>query len=143
MDRVAAVMLGNFSAAPAYQEGLYMPEKHLFYLAMETLIYAQQKREGILDYRVVPFYPLPDMGYYTKKNNEEWKRHNKESKKSNIGIERNDSTAKQNNENKEPKTIIETNTLIEEDWITVKKTNIKTKEVREAIQKAYKKKCKE
>ena len=91
----------------------------------------------MLDYRAVPFYPPPDMGYYTKRNNEEQKRHNKKSKKSNIGIERNDSTEKQNNENKEPKTTIETNTLIEEDWITVKKTNIKMKAVREAIQKAY------
>ena len=49
MNGEAAVMLGNFSVAPAFQDGLYTPEKHLFYLAMETMIYAQRKREGMLD----------------------------------------------------------------------------------------------
>ena len=115
MNRAVDVMLGNFSAAPAYQEGLYMPEKHLFYLAMEMLIYAQRKREGMLDYRTVPFYPPPDKVYHTKKNNGETKSHNNESKKSDIGIKRNGSTTKQNNKIKVPKTITEINTLIKDD----------------------------
>ena len=123
--------------ALAFQDGLYMPEKYLFYLAMETMIYAQQKREGMLDYRAVPFYPPLDKVYHTKTNNEETKSHHNESKKSDIGSERNGSTIKQNNKIKVPKTINEINTLIKDNWITVKNTTIKTKVVREAIQKAY------
>ena len=135
MDRAAAVMLENFAVSLAYQEGLYTPERHLFYLAMETLIYAQWKREGMLDARAVPFYPPIDTVYYMEKNNGETKSY-KESKKSNKGIKKDDTTTKHKNVNKAPKFITEINTIIEDEWITVKNNNIKTRVARESTQKA-------
>jgi len=50
-------LLRYASIPPAYQEGLYIPEKHLFYLAMETLIYEKREKIGILSTSAQPFYP--------------------------------------------------------------------------------------
>ena len=58
MNGTAAIMLGYLSVAPAFQEGLYTPEKHLFYLAIETFIYEYRRSIGMLNAHAEPFYPF-------------------------------------------------------------------------------------
>ena len=48
MYRTAVALLGYTSILLAYQEGLYIPEKYLFYLAMEMIIYEKRKNIGML-----------------------------------------------------------------------------------------------
>ena len=50
-------LLGCVLATPTYQEGLHTPERHLFYLVIETITYTQQKKEGILDARALLWQP--------------------------------------------------------------------------------------
>ena len=58
MNGIAATMLGNLSVTPAFQEGLYTPERHLFYLAMQTFIYKYRRLIGMLNAYAEPFYPF-------------------------------------------------------------------------------------
>ena len=43
------VALLGYILTPVFQEESHAPEKHLFYLVMETMIHAQMKQEGMLD----------------------------------------------------------------------------------------------
>ena len=52
----AAARLGYALAGPTCFEGLYTPEKHLYYLAMKTFLYQYRKYIGMLDARAKPFY---------------------------------------------------------------------------------------
>ena len=61
MYEAAAARLGYASAGPTCFEGLYTPEKHLYYLAMETFLYQYRKYIGMLDARAKPFYPATVM----------------------------------------------------------------------------------
>ena len=138
--RAAVVLFGYVLTAPAYQEELYTPEKHLFYLAMETMIYMQWKREGILDAHAFLFYPPTvkvNNGKFSvdkstlhknKHNKKKERREKSENNIGNISIESNNHT---------PTTIVEVNKIIEEDWVAVKAANIRTRTVQEAVQKAY------
>jgi len=58
MYGTAATMMGHLSVALVFQEGLYTPERHLFYLAMETFIYEYRRSIGILNAYAEPFYPF-------------------------------------------------------------------------------------
>ena len=60
MYETAASMIGHLSVAPAFQEGLYTPERHLFYLAIETFIYEYRKSIRMLSAYAEPFYPLTE-----------------------------------------------------------------------------------
>ena len=96
-----------------------------------------EKRRDVR-YSCVTVFLSTDKVYNAKKYNKESKDHNKEDIKNNIVIKKDDTIKTQNNDEIEvSKTITEVNTLIEEDWITVKNTTIKIRVVREAIQKAY------
>ena len=66
MNGKAATMIRYLSVAPAYQEGLYRPERHLFYLAMETFIYEYKRSIGMLNAHAEPFYPSTDNNQYTE-----------------------------------------------------------------------------
>ena len=57
MCRTVAELLGYTSILPAYQEGLCTPEKYLFYLAMQIMIYEKRKQIGMLSTSVQPYYP--------------------------------------------------------------------------------------
>ena len=56
MNGTAEIIGGHLLVAPAYQEGLYTPEKHLFYLAIEMFIYEYRRSIGMLNAHVEPFY---------------------------------------------------------------------------------------
>ena len=53
MHEVAASLL----AKRQYQDDLHTPEKHLFYLAMETLIYEKRRNIGMLNAQAYSFTP--------------------------------------------------------------------------------------
>ena len=134
----AAALLGYISTVPAYQEGLYTSEKHLFYLAMETMIYAQRKREGMLDARAFPFYPPMVKDNSGKFSVDKSTLHNNEHNKKNLEkSENNVGHTSTKSDNCIPTTIAEVNKIIEEDWVAVKAANIRTRVVQEAVQKAY------
>ena len=65
MYETAATLLGQVSAVPAYQEGLYTPERHIHYLVMETFIYEYRKYIGMLNVYAEPYYPLTDRNHNT------------------------------------------------------------------------------
>ena len=99
MYRTAATIIRHLSVAPAFQEGLYTPEKHLFYLAMETFIYEYRKSIGMLSAYTEPFY-LPTEENQHKKDikKEEFIQNNDTENTSNI----------QNDKTKQVKTPVST-----------------------------------
>ena len=68
MNGTAAMLIGQVSAAPAFQDGLYTSDRHLYYLAMETFIYEYRKSIGMLNVYADPFYLLTVKGNYTMEN---------------------------------------------------------------------------
>ena len=132
MYGIAATMMGHLSVAPAIQEGLYTPERHLFYLAMETFIYEYRRLIRILNAYAEPFYPLTDENQHTediKKEASDQK--NETENKKDI---KNDKTSQSKTplSTKENISIKEANKVIEEDWVQVKH-NARIRVVREAI----------
>ena len=110
------MLLGYVSIAPAYQEGLYTPEKHLFYLAMETMIYAQQKREGMLDAHAFPFYPPTVKDNSGKFSVDKSILYNNENNKKKLEkLENNVRYISTKSDNRILTTIVEVNKIIEED----------------------------
>ena len=61
----AAASLMTYNRASACHEGIYTIRDHLFYMAVEILIYQERQRLGINIY-ARPFYPLKDC---TENNN--------------------------------------------------------------------------
>ena len=66
MYGTAATMIGHLSVAQNIQDGLYTPEKHLFYLAIDTFIYQYRKSIGMLNAYVEPFYPPMEETQHTE-----------------------------------------------------------------------------
>ena len=129
----AAIMIGHQSVAPTVQDSLYTPERHLFYLAMETFIYQYRKSIGMLSAYAEPFYlPTEENKYTEETKNEESEQKNEIEKKSDT---KKDKTGQNNNHlgRKENTPIGEVNEIKEEEWVTVKR-NERTKVVREAKQ---------
>ena len=132
MYRIAATMMGHLSVVPAVQEGLYTPERYLFYLAMETFIYEYRRLIRILNAYAEPFYLLTDKNQHTediKKEASDQK--NETENKKDI---KNDKTSQSKTplSTKENISIKEANKVIEEDWVQVKH-NARIRVVREAI----------
>ena len=132
MNGTAATTMGYLSAAPAVQEGLYTPERHLFYLTMETFIYQYRRSIGMLNAYAEPFYPPTEENQQTDEIKEEI---------SDKNIDKENNTNNQNEKtsqiktpviNKENTTIKEENKDREDNWIQVKR-NERTSVKREAI----------
>ena len=117
MYGTAATMMGHLSVAPAVQEGLYTPERHLFYLTMETFIYQYRRSIGMLNAYAEPFYLPMEENKQMEEIKEEILDKNID-KENNTNIQ-NEKTSQIktpiiNNENT---TIKEENKDIEDDWI--------------------------
>ena len=136
MNETAATMIGHMLVAPTFQEGLYTPERHLFYLAMETFIYQYRKSIGMLSAYAEPFYPPTEENQQKKDITKEASvQNNDEETTTNINNDKiNQGTTHVSI--KEKKSIQEANNIIDEDWMQVKRI-AKTRVVRDAIQEAY------
>ena len=136
MNGTAATMIGHLSVAPAFQEGLYTPERHLFYLAMETFIYEYRKSIGMLSTYAEPFYPPTEEKQHKKDIIKEASVQNKDTEKTTNITNEKTNQVKTYESTKEKVSIQEINNVIEEDWVQVKR-NAKTRVVQEALQQAY------
>ena len=117
MYETAASMIGHLSVAPAFQEDLYTPERHLFYLAMETFIYEYRKSIGILSAYAEPFYPPTEEKKHKKDIIKEPPAQNNDTEQTtNITIKKaNKATTPEST--KETVSIHEDNNVIKEDWV--------------------------
>ena len=111
MCGIVAALLGYALIPLVYQEDLYTPEKYLFYLAMETIIYEKQKNIGMLSVSAQLYYPPIVEEKTTQDSKKEPVAENHMHKPKN--------TKQQNQEIKiqDKINIANTNKQIEEDWV--------------------------
>ena len=88
MYGTAATLIGQVSAAPAFQDGLYISDRHLYYLAMETFIYKYRKSIGILNIYVDLYYSPIVKGNHTKENEGEDIKHKQVIKDKNSSVQK-------------------------------------------------------
>jgi len=130
-------------------QDLYTFERHFIYEFAKTSLYEWQKQLGMLSpYAEVYYLPTDKSAREQNTNENETSTKGKDHEEKITPVQNNDteSTAKYKNDKtnqdnkpvstKEKKSIQKKINVIEEDWVQVKR-NAKTKEVREAIQKAY------
>ena len=116
----------TYDRAPACHEGIYTIRDHLFYMAVEILLYQERQRLGINIY-ARPFYPLKDctgnnnMANSNITEDKETKQYNQINEANNTKINNNITNTKNTNDTNQNKVNInikdikESNKQIEED----------------------------
>ena len=102
-----------------YQEGLYAAEKHLFYLAIKTLMREKRRNIGMLNALAYSFTPKQTNEDRVNKISEEWQNRNNQNNPKKTTINNNDTTIIHNDSIKESQHQLEEQKMHEE-WIPVK-----------------------